>query len=122
MSAETTLTATLLAYAPLTALVGSGSSARIYPDNVPQEKALPCVAYSRTATEHTYTIHGSVIAEKASIEVWCMASRRADAEQMCDQVAAACKAAGYTLVGRRAELDTEAEVWGSVLNVEVWTL
>lgn len=121
MSAETDLIAVLLGHAPLTALVGAGSSARIYPDNVPQERAVPCIAYSRAGTEHLHTIHGSVVAEKASIEVWCMAARRSDAEQLCDAVGQACKAAGYTLAGRRAEFDPDAELWGAVLSVDVWT-
>ena len=41
MSAETALYAVLSAYAPLTALV----STRIFPDAIPEDKALPAVVY-----------------------------------------------------------------------------
>lgn len=122
MSAETRLTATLLAHAPLTALVGAGAAARIYPDNVPQEQAAPCVAYSRTGTENTYSISGQIVAERATLEVWCMAEARAKAEEICDAASAACKGAGYLLAGRRGEFDPDAELWGAVLTVDIWTL
>ena len=40
----------LTATGAVTALVGSGSAARIYPNKIPQEATLPAVAYQRVST------------------------------------------------------------------------
>lgn len=122
MSAETVLNSTLLASAAVTGLVGAGSAARIYPDNVPQEQATPCIAYSRQSTEFLYTISGNVAGEKATMEVWCMAETRQAAESLADAAAGATLGiGGFVLIGRRAEFDNEAALWGAVLTLDVWT-
>ena len=120
MSAETQLNAVLKAAGAVTSIVGSGTSARIYPDVVPQEIALPCIAFSRTGTEVLGTLSSAVVSTRASIECWCMASTRAAAETLADAVQSACAAAWFIPSSRRSEYDHEAGLWASVLNLDFW--
>lgn len=119
MSAETDLNAALKAAAGVTAIVGSGDSARIYPDLVPQERALPAVAYGRADTEYTTTIHTSTpIGETPIIDVWCMHTTRAGADALAAAVLAAAGGAGFQLRSRSAiPPDNEQAVLGTVLQV-----
>jgi hypothetical protein len=115
MSAETLLYSTLSGAAAVTAIV----STRIYPDVVPQDATLPCVAFNRIDTVYHTTIHSAVpVAETAILEITCMSSTRVNADALADAVLAAVGAAGYVPSGRRGEIDTENALWASVLTVE----
>lgn len=120
MSAETQLAAVLLAAPAVTALVGTGAGARIYPDIAPQEVALPCVAFTRVGTEVVGTFSTPIAASKATLECFCMAASRADAEQLADAVNAAVAAAWFIPSSRRSEQDGEAALWASVLVLDYW--
>jgi hypothetical protein len=113
MSAETDLYSALANAAGVVALVGQA----IYPDIAPQEIDLPCIAFQRIATEFTNTIHGSIGCQSATLEIWCMAGSRADAEAVADASQAAMGGA-FSMSGRRTELDVESDVWATVLTVE----
>lgn len=115
MSAETLLYSTLSGAAAVTAIV----STRIYPDVVPQDATLPCVAFNRIDTVYHTTIHSAVpVAETAILEITCMSSTRVNADALADAVLAAVGAAGYVPSGRRGEIDAENALWASVLTVE----
>lgn len=115
MSAETLLYSTLSAAAPVTAIVGT----RIYPDVVPQDAALPCVAFYRIDTVYHNTIHSAVpVAETAILEITCMATTRVGADALADAALAAVGAAGFVAAGRRGEIDTENGLWATTLTVE----
>jgi hypothetical protein len=116
MTAETHLYATLTAASAVTALV----STRIYPDVAPQEVAVPCIAFSRTATEYIQTIHGPVVAQRVSLEISCMASTRSSAEQIADAVTVAATAARFIPVGRSADFDPDSGLWAAVLTADYW--
>ena len=116
MSAETSLYAALSGDAGVDAFV----SGRVYPDVAPQDSALPAVVFERIGTEYLNTIHGTAIAQKASLEVWCMAETRAAAESVCTAVETAARTADFITVGRRAEFDNEQLVWATVLSVDFW--
>ncbi len=116
MSAETVLYSTLSGAAGVTAIV----STRIYPDVVPQEAALPAIAFARAETEYVNTIHGTTVAKRAVLEVWCMAAGRAAAEALGDAVESAARTGGFMPSGRRPEFDDEADTWAAVLTVDYW--
>ena len=120
MSAESVAYSTLKAASAVTALVGTGSNARIYPDVVPQEFATPAIAFMRTATEPTNTIHATLVANRVSMDVWCMDEKRYAAETLGDAAQAALVAANFTLTNRRAEVDVESNVWSAVLSFDYW--
>jgi hypothetical protein len=113
MSAETELYAALSSAAGVAALAGEA----IYPDIAPQEVALPCIAFQRIGTEYINTIHGAVAAATATLEIWCMAGSRSEAEALADASLAAVTGA-FSMSGRRTELDAESDVWATVLTVE----
>lgn len=116
MSAETTLYATLTASTGVSALVAS----RVYPDVAPQDVTLPSVVFERTDTEYVNTIHGTAVAQRATLEVWCMAEGRSDAEQLADAVIAAVRPASFLTTGRRAEFNAEQSVWAAVVTLDFW--
>lgn len=118
MSAETQLYSTLTGAAAVTALV----STRIYPDVAPQEVALPCVAFSRTGTETIGTFSQAVVSSKATLECWCMSNSRGTAEALGDAVQTAAAAAWFTPTGRRAEFDSDAQLWAVALVFDYWEL
>ena len=99
----------------MTALVG----ARIYPDVVPAEASLPCVAYARIETADVLTIHSAApVAETAILEVMCMATTRDGAEALGNAVQAALFAAGFVRTGRHGGFDFENQMCVAVLTVE----
>ena len=117
MSAESELYDAISVDGAVVALV----STRVYPDVSPVDVALPAIAFSRVGTEFVTTIHGSVEASAATIEIWCMAATRTAAESVGDAAQAACTASYFMPIDRRAEYDAEAAVWASVITVSVWT-
>lgn len=120
MSAETTFNATLKAAVAVTAIVGAGDDARIYPDIVGQEVDLPCVAYTRTATEVTSTLSRPATDLRATLEVFCMAGSRLAAEALADEVVTAAGAAWFVLTSRRADYDDEQRLFAAVLSFDYW--
>lgn len=121
MSAETDLYAALTAAAGVTAIVGTGAAARIYPDVVPQEIELPAVAFLRGETEYVHTLGALAVDQRAALDVVCMAVTRAAAESLATAVEAACITAQYPPTARRADYDHENGIWATVLTVDVWT-
>lgn len=118
MSAETTLYATLSGAAGVAAIV----AARIYPDVVPQDAALPCVGFARAETEYTATIHTAApVAEDAFFDISCMATTRSGADALADAVVAACGAANHTVLARRADFDFDNQIYATALSVSVFT-
>lgn len=85
----------------LTAIV----SARIYPEITEQEVDPPCVAYARTVSDFTHTIHsGMPVCADVTVEVWCMSHDRVEADSMADAVVAALVAADFKFSDRRIVL------------------
>lgn len=120
MSAESVAYSTLTGASSVTALVGSGANARIYPDVVPQEFCLPAISFQRVSTEPVNTIHASKLAERVTLDVWCMDDQRYDAETLANNAQAALIAAKFILTNRRAELDIESNIWIAVLTFDFW--
>jgi len=121
MSAETQINAALLADGPVTAVVGSGSVARIYPDFLAQEIILPGLVNQRAETEYVNTIHtGAAVASRIIMETWCLAETRIAAEQLADLVEPALTAAEFRIVGRRPEYDQDTLTYATVVSSEVW--
>lgn len=117
MSAESQLYAALSGAAGVTALV----STRIYPDAVPQEQALPSMAYARIETEYLSTIHGSSLGQFGTFELVCMAEARDDADAIADAVAVVMGAQSWQLQSRRQEFDSDSNLWGTVLAVRIFS-
>jgi hypothetical protein len=114
MSSETVL------YAALTAApaVTSKTVDRIYPDVVPQDIKGAAVAYSRLSTEPVTTIHNGIpLGLFTTLDVWCMAASRVDAESLCDACQTTLGAANFLILDRRAEFDDANELWAAVLTV-----
>lgn len=114
MSSETILYSTLTSAVPVTHLVGT----RIYPDVVPQDVDVPAIAYLKVGTEPVTTIHSGIpLATFTTLEVWCMAGTRADAESVAAAAVNALGAAVFQLLDRRSDFDIDSELWASVLTV-----
>lgn len=118
MSAEISLYGALSGWAGLTGLVAT----RIYPDEVPLGVALPAVAYVRTSSEYTTTLHGTVLAggTRAGMDVACVAASRSGAEAVADQVVSACMASTHYVTDRSMQYDPETKLFAVTLSVDVW--
>lgn len=118
MSAEQSLYDALRVSAAVTAVVAQ----RIYLDVIPQNEALPAIAFVRTGTEFLNTIHGAVLRTRATVEVWCVASTRTAAESLASVVTTELVAAGFQPSDRRPESDNEAvpPVFSAVLTLSIW--
>lgn len=123
MSSESICYDTLLASSPVTAIVGAGADARVFPSEVPQDYDLPAIAIVRTETEHLTTIHSSVpIASRATLEVECMAATREAASSLMVLVQTALGAAGFLSVDRRDAYtpETDPAICSDILVVSHW--
>lgn len=123
MSSESIAYDTLLASGPVTAIVGAGVNARVFPSEVPQDYALPAIVIVRTETEHITTIHSSVpLAERATLEVECMAEDRESAHSLMILVQAALGAAGFLPLDRRDAYspETDPAICSDILVVSHW--
>lgn len=120
MSSEDTFFSALSAAATVTALVGTGTKIRIFPDYVPAETALPAVAYTRAGTEYLNSISNAVLAQRATLEVWCLARKRPAADSLADTITPVLAAANFLFTGRRTEFEPENGIWATILTVDHW--
>lgn len=119
MSAETELNAALLAASAVTSIVGAGNAARVFPELVPLDNARPAIAYSRTGTEYTTTIHSMTpVGEETTLDIWCMAGTKVAADALADVVIPAIGAAGFRIVARASVMpDPERDLIATSLTV-----
>lgn len=118
MTAEERIYAALSGAAAVTAVV----SDRIYPDSIPQDVTLPAIAYTRAGTEYATTIHRTVEATRAIVEVWTHATKREAAESLASLVMTALIPEDFFPTDRRAEYDHEGKTYSSVLVYSIWEL
>lgn len=114
MSAETELYAVLAGSAGLAALVDG----RIYPDAIPEDKPLPAVVHSRTATEPVLTIGGIKLAETATIAITAWSPTRTEAEAIADAIATALQLAGQPFSNRSSGYDGDTGLYGVTVETD----
>lgn len=90
---ESAVYAILKAAGGVTALVGGGASPRIYPNVVPQDVAVPAIAYQRISTYRRPVLDGAASLIRPRVQLTILANSYAAAKA----TAAACMAAldGY---------------------------
>ena len=115
MDAKSALRAVLLAYAPLTALVGQ----RIFPDGIEESVTLPAGVLTVTGTEPIRTLdglrHGAWV--NLSLQFWAATRTTADA---CSEAAQdAISAAGEDVVDVADAADLETGHYASVLTIRM---
>ena len=90
----------------------------MHPDVTPQTYVLPCIAYSRVATSYVPTIHQDApVAEDVAIELWCMATKRAEADDLANLAITGAQAAQFRPIERRVEHDSDNDIWSTVVTV-----
>ncbi len=117
MSAESELYAALSGHAPLTALV----STRIYPDAIPEDKALPAVVFSRAGTDPVFTVHGLAVAETVRFQIAAWGATRTAAQTAADAVQGALNAAKFPPVNRSSAFDGELGLYADVVETDWFT-
>lgn len=122
MSAEATLRAELLAYAPLVALIGN----RIAVDKVAQNTVRPFVVFTRPETETFTTLDGIEHARRIVFELQCWGDTRSSAEAVADTVEAALRAStrepnGIPIEDRAAAYDPDLDMEAVNLTIDWWT-
>lgn len=123
MRAEEAAYSTLTSFPSVTALVG----ARVHPDFIPVNKDLPAISMLREDTVMISTIHsGEVVASQATLEFWCVAASRKNAEDVADAALLALTTGSpgeFYPVSRRQETDAgPPEQFATVLTMMYWEL
>lgn len=119
MSIEADFQATLSAYAPLTALVGTRIA-----QNAVSTPGRPLVVFV-TSHERTLGLNNALLADECTISVQCWADTAAAADQVADAVQAALAtgaalAASAVVVDRSTAYDDELGADGTILTVDWW--
>ncbi len=83
-------------------------STRIYPDQRPEQDALPSVVFGRVGTEYVRSISGDVLLTRAQMAVVCMATTRSQAELVADAALTGLLAEGFNPTNRESDLDPES--------------
>jgi len=72
--------------ATVIALVGSGSSARMYPDDLKQGATLPALTYGEIGGDFERHLRGPIGLRKAVVEVYAYGATRAAANELAEAV------------------------------------
>lgn len=116
MSAETQVYAALSGAAGVTALV----STRIYPDILPEITTYPAIVFSREKTTPIYTVSGQHVASDVGVQVGCWGKTRTEADSVAVAAISALALAGIAHQGLNAGYDPEADLFASVIEVEIF--
>ena len=122
MSAETVTNSALLAAAGVTAIVGSGATAKIYPDEAAQAAEPPLIVFERGDSNPEYTLNNTLAGNRVQMNVTSWAATRIAAEALADETVAAMATAGYVMIGRDGSFDAETQTEAAVVLFEVWEL
>ena len=117
MSAESDLYTVLAGYAPLTALV----STRIFPDAIPEDKALPAVVYSTEAATPEWCLNNSLSATAHRFRIVGWGTTRTAAKAVGDAIAAALLASGVPYDNRFSGFDAEVGQFADVVEITWWS-
>ena len=117
MSAETELYAVLAAASGVTALVGN----RIYPDDIPEDQAMPAIVFGRAGTEDVDTIGGQRIGEFATLQIAAWAVTRTTAKAVADAIRDALIAAGHNPANRASGYDGELGLHADNMQIRWFT-
>lgn len=116
MSAEIELRALLIAAPAVTTLV----SQRIAVDRIEQGSARPFVVFTRTGTERTKGLDGTVHAVLITFSLQCWADTSAAAEAVADAVEGVLEAAFHTVADRNTAYDPELDLEAATFVVQWW--
>ncbi len=83
---EEAVVARMAGYAGLTALIGSGSAMRLYPLVIPQDAALPAIAYQKISSPKEQSHSGSSHLARSRLQLTCEAETYAGVKAVAAQV------------------------------------
>jgi len=99
MKAEKVIKYRLSNYAGVTALVGTGSSNRVYPNALPQDPTYPAIVFKRIASRRLQGAHQDPGVCYATMQVICLARSADDALALTEQVRLALERYGWAISG-----------------------
>lgn len=85
---NTALYSKLTGASTITAIVGTGTAARVYPGIAPQGTARPCIVYSRNGSEHEHSLSGHTGFANSDIQIIAIADTYLGAESLASAVRA----------------------------------
>lgn len=116
MSLDTDLRAALAAYPAVTALVGSA----IVSDRMEQGTPRPFIVFSRTDTQYTQGLDGTIFAERAVFDLQCWADTRASSNTVADAITTMLQADQRAILSRTSAYDPDLDLEATLLSVEWW--
>ena len=120
MSIDSDIFDVMVGYGPLTALVGAGAAARIYPSVIAQGVAMPAVAYA-LRTDAFSLLTGDVGIYQTRVVVQCWAEGIAQAKAVADAVVAAFAAQAVPLQSRDGLFDAEIGLHAETIEFDWWS-
>jgi siroheme synthase (precorrin-2 oxidase/ferrochelatase) len=120
VSAETDFVSLMKATSAVTAIIGTGSAAKVRADRLEQDDALPGIVYIRTGTENATALDGTIVDSKATLEVQCWADTRAAADALAAAVSDAVEGAQQFVTGRAGAYDDEGDKACALVTVDWW--
>lgn len=120
MSAKTELRALLVATSGVTALVGSGSAARITSDRIEQGAARPFIVFTQSDVGTQTGLDGSVLATKAVLEVQCWGDTRVSTDALAAAVKTALQGDYRTITAEGDGYDAELDLEATIFTVDWW--
>lgn len=117
MSAESLVITALTGDTGLTAVV---ATTNIASDYISQEYGLPGVAITRPETSYLKTIHTQIPREEsADVDCTCMASSRAEVNNIADLVVTALATSDFDVVNRAHDFDPDTMTFTAVVTCVV---
>lgn len=120
MSIDSDVFAVMSGHAPLTALLGSGASFRMYPSVIAQGEPMPAAAYA-IRTDSVSTLDGVVVANQTRVVVECWAEGIAQAKAVADAVVGAFAAAIVPVDSRDGRFDPEIGLHVETVEFDWWS-
>ena len=125
MSIDSDIFAALQAYAPLTALIGSGSSCRAYPDEAPQDAAYPLIVIVRIAGIPDVALSGPTNLLNCRYQFSCWGEVFDTVTDVADKLAAAVQAATafqkVPLNSYAGPVEPELKLYHRIVEFSTWS-
>lgn len=116
MSFEADLQALLLAAPAVTAMVGT----RIAADRVEQGVSRPFIVYTRTATERSQALDGTLHSDRATFAVQCWGDTRLQAQAVADAVTIAIESEHHVVLTMESGYDGDLDLEAATLSIDWW--
>lgn len=123
-SAELQTKTALFASAGLLAAIGANENgtAKLFPDEIPDDTELPAGQYARGDSQPEYTLDSTLAASRVVMSVVIWAKTRAQADAIALQVTDAMTTAGHAQTSSTNTYEAELDEYAALRVFDVWEI